>query len=341
MIDRVLLAALLLFCMPAVAGPHPDVLTAHGIVGRWLAAQNQRQFDAYAALYADEFEGIKRTAAGRETRLKLVDWKADRKKMFTAKNLAVEIYGEEYGREKSGAITAIFYQLFRSGSYGDQGLKILQLKKGTDGTMKIVHEEIAAVKPLDQGANASAGKSRVDAVFPKGFAPEIYADGGPCKDDLCSARLLLKAPAGEKAVPLGQFTNNPEGEFTGDYRAALRVFSIVPFGALKNAVLVVLENSLRDKPNEPIGRRAVLLTGAPEYQVWWSGDLLTFAQGRQASYSAQGQTVTQYVPGSGKGAPMLCRAALTGAADSGKPELIYGCGEGAPQIIPLSGSSHH
>jgi hypothetical protein len=337
MIYRVLSAALLLFGMPAMAAPHPDVLAAHAVVGRWLAAQNQRQFEAYAGLYADEFEGIKRTATGKETRLKLADWKADRKKMFTTKNLTVEIYGEEYGREKSGAITAIFYQLFRSGAYADQGLKILQLKKAADGTMKIVHEEIAAVKPLDHGADASAGKSRVDAAFPKGFAPEIYADGGPCKNELCTARLLLKTPAGEKAVPLGQFTNNPEGEYTGDYRAALRVFSIVPFGGLKNAVLVVLENNLRDKPNEPLGRRAVLLTGAPEYQVWWSGDLLTFANGRQASYSALGQTVTQYVPGSGKGAPMTCRAALTGAADSGKPELIYGCGEGAPQIIPLGG----
>lgn len=304
----------------AHADPHPDVLAAIGLVGRWTEAQNKRRFDDYAALYADDFEGVKRTAKGAETRLALAAWKADRKKMFAGKSLSVEVYGEEYGREKDGSIGVMFRQIFRSGSYGDQGFKILQLKKGADGKLRIAREEIDDVRPLDAAtAELSPGKSRVDAAFPKDFASEIYGDGGSCKNEQCAARLLVKSAGGEKAVPLGTWTNNPEGESTGDYRAALRAFSLVPFGSLKalRPVLVVLENTLQNKTADVVARRATLVTAAPDYRVLWSGDLFTAA-------AAKGGKNTS------------CRAALYAAAADNKPELLHLCDGGAPKTTRLA-----
>lgn len=321
---------------PAAADPHPDVLAAYGVVGRWLDAQNQRRFDAYAALYAPGFDGIKRTAKGAETRLDLAGWKADRKKMFAGKSLSVEIYGEEYGREKDGAITVVFQQVFRSGGYGDTGFKILQLRKGAGGALQIAHEEIDNVKPLDAGANIAGGTRRIDGVFPSSFAAQVVGSGGPCKDEICTARLRFGAGKDEREVVIGLYQNNAEGESTGDYAATVRAYSIVPFSALRSAALVVLDNAPSDKPAELLLRRATLVGGAPDYKLLWAGDLLAAPKAPKAkplAYKAGAETFTQAAPGAEKRA--ACRAALAGSTDGGKPELLYACDGAAPQITRL------
>src|SRR5437899_2903508 len=75
----------------AITDPTADTTkaTTKATVDAWLAAQNQGDFDAYVALYDPSFVGIKRTSDGGETKLKLKKWKADRKKMFAAKQEVV------------------------------------------------------------------------------------------------------------------------------------------------------------------------------------------------------------------------------------------------------------
>lgn len=324
------------FARPAAADPHPDVLAAFSVVGKWLDAQNQRKFDAYAALYAPDFAGVKRTAKGAETKLDLAGWKADRKKMFGGKSLSVEIYGEEYGRDKEGTITVVFQQVFRSGTYADTGFKILQLRKSGSGPLLVTREEIDNVNALDGGVDIAGGTKRIDGVFPSSFAAQVMGSGGPCKDEVCTARLRFGAGKDEREVAIGLYQNNAEGESTGDYAATVRAYSIVPFSTLKSAALVVLENAPQGKPAEVLLRRATLVGGAPDYKLLWAGDLLAPAKGAKVkplTYKAGAETFSQTGPGRDK--RTACRAALAGSTDGGKPELLYGCDGAAPQIARL------
>ena len=118
--------------------PSLDRDAAVALVGRWLDAQNRGDFEAYQALYAPGFAGVKRTTR-RTQRFERAGWLEDRRRMFrrpmqvTATGIVVLAQGD------SAAVT--FVQRWASGSYADEGTKRMQLVL-VDGKPAIRFEEL-------------------------------------------------------------------------------------------------------------------------------------------------------------------------------------------------------
>lgn len=104
----------------------------------WLEAQNSGAFDAYAALYTEDFKGVRRS--GKQTvRLDRTGWLKDRKKMF-ARPMLVAARDVEITLGP-GRATARFTQEWSSGKYHDVGPKVLEVV--ADGTkLAIAREEL-------------------------------------------------------------------------------------------------------------------------------------------------------------------------------------------------------
>jgi hypothetical protein len=248
-------------------------MQGHAVVGRWLETQNQRRFSDYVALYAADFQGVKKTAKGVETSLNLQQWKADREKMFRRPNLTVEIFAEQYAVEPTGEISVAFTQVFRSGSYSDQGRKAMLLKQ-RDGEWKIVKEQLIDAGAVEAGAivTASAGEN-VATAFPKSFADELRLDVFPCnKKNVCDATLTIGRDK-QKRVVLGKLESDAEGESTGLMHYRVRSFQYVPFGPLNGTVLAVVDTIDRDDSSRLEGRIATILGRAPAYASMWSGEI--------------------------------------------------------------------
>lgn len=115
-----------------------DREAAVAFVGRWLDAQNRGDYEAYQALYAPGFAGVKRTTR-RTQRFDRAGWLEDRRRMFrrpmqvTATGLEVLVQGE------SANVT--FVQRWASGSYADEGTKRMLLVL-TEGKPTIRFEEL-------------------------------------------------------------------------------------------------------------------------------------------------------------------------------------------------------
>ena len=130
--------AIVSWAAPPAAGDQAAVTAA---VERWVAAQNGRDFAAYAASYGDAFEGVKRTSRGRTTRYTRARWLEDRRRMFegggqqvVARDARVEV--------SAATATVSFTQLWRSPTYADRGTKALQLARGADGVWQLTREEM-------------------------------------------------------------------------------------------------------------------------------------------------------------------------------------------------------
>lgn len=110
------------------------------LVDRWLEAQNKGDFAAYAALYSEDFRGVRRS--GKKTvRLDHAGWLADRKKMFKrAMRVELSALEIEVGR-KSAEVR--FVQEWASGSYRDVGPKVIRVVETADG-LRITGEEMLA-----------------------------------------------------------------------------------------------------------------------------------------------------------------------------------------------------
>ena len=115
------------------------------MLATWLSAQNDGDFAAYSALYGKAFLGIRRTSDGREKKMKLKAWKADRKKMFK-KAMEVAADNPQVKTSETGA-TISFLQRWKSGSYADHGTKVLKLAYDKAGAMQIVREELLSSTP--------------------------------------------------------------------------------------------------------------------------------------------------------------------------------------------------
>ncbi len=144
-----MLRALIVACLllvPTVARADADAdADARAVVAAWLAAQNDGDFKAYAASYDAKFVGIRRTSDGREKKMKLKAWKADRKKMFKRTQV---VAADELKLEVTAAgVTARFLQRWKSGSYADHGTKLLRLAYTKAGAMKIAREELLSSTP--------------------------------------------------------------------------------------------------------------------------------------------------------------------------------------------------
>ncbi|MBN2715447.1 MAG: nuclear transport factor 2 family protein [Deltaproteobacteria bacterium] len=104
----------------------------------WLKSQNEGDFQQYAALYAQRFDGIKR--AGRKTfRYDRKGWLEDREKMFKKK---MTVAADDL-KIQAGTVTArvSFIQTWSNGRFSDKGPKVLQLFL-ENGNLRIFNEEM-------------------------------------------------------------------------------------------------------------------------------------------------------------------------------------------------------
>jgi hypothetical protein len=108
----------------------------------WLTAQNQGKFEAYAALYASKFSGIKRSGP-RARRMAREAWLVDRKSMFK-KKMKVEMSNLVISLAASAANVS-FTQRWASGTYKDEGPKrMLLVLEGNQ--YRIAQEEMLTSK---------------------------------------------------------------------------------------------------------------------------------------------------------------------------------------------------
>jgi ketosteroid isomerase-like protein len=135
------------------------------LLQRWLKAQNDGDLPAYVALYADRFEGVRRTGE-RSVRLDRKGWVADRTKMF-ARKIAVEARDITIA---GGAVAQVhFNQTWSSGTFQDTGPKAMVIVR-EKGALRVSREEML--------------KSDLErAKAPPAFSPDRFAfvihDGGP------------------------------------------------------------------------------------------------------------------------------------------------------------------
>jgi hypothetical protein len=123
----------------SVAAPHNlSEVELRAFLQRWLDAQNQGNYEAYAALYAQKFFGVKR-AGPRVTRFAREGWLEDRKRMFQ-KPMTVEAKEPRFRAGLSSAEIELT-QRFASGTFADEGLKRLLVVREA-GTLKLAQEEM-------------------------------------------------------------------------------------------------------------------------------------------------------------------------------------------------------
>jgi ketosteroid isomerase-like protein len=121
-------------------------------VERWVQAQNDADFDAYAALYAEDFSGIKRVA-DKETRFDREGWLADRRRMFERDQRVVASNLEVLrGRD---AVGVSFDQAWSSSTFSDRGRKLLTLRQnGSD--FRIAREQMLSSELSSQKERSGA-----------------------------------------------------------------------------------------------------------------------------------------------------------------------------------------
>lgn len=205
------------------------------------------------------------------------------------------VYVDQYSREKDGRIAAAF----REYAAPAQVRLVVLLLAEEGGRMRVVREDR---KPPAAAAQVvvplGTGKLQVTELFPAGFAQAVTLDGGRCdRRGRCPCRLLL---GGGPAISLGSFSNHPEGEWTGDEEATLRVVPLLSFGAAAGWVMAVVENRVKDGP--VIERRGTLLGQGPGRAPLWTGELM--APGADA-------------------AP--CRLSVLAESAAAQPTLLPGC----------------
>jgi hypothetical protein len=123
-------------------------------IERWVDAQNQGDFAAYAALYDQgHFRGLKRTKGGKATRSDWPGWRADREKMFdkgrmtvAVEELAIETWLHKGSTLRPGICEARFVQRWRNPRYADHGVKVLQFFRTKSG-MAILYEDMLTSAP--------------------------------------------------------------------------------------------------------------------------------------------------------------------------------------------------
>src|SRR5262249_30328876 len=111
---------------------------ADELLERWLKAQNDGDFSAYQALYAPEFQGIRRSGP-RVARFDRAAWLKDRERMFKQR-MVINADHVRWATSRDQA-RGIFDQTFRSGRYQDRGKKELVLVERA-GALAIVREEM-------------------------------------------------------------------------------------------------------------------------------------------------------------------------------------------------------
>lgn len=115
-----------------------DTEEARASVLAWVKAQNDGDFDAYQAMYADKFQGIKRVGP-KTFKYDRSGWVKDRGRMFK-KKMEVQAKLFEF-KSSSSSVVVRFEQTWASGDYRDVGAKQLVLVKD-GGALVIAREEM-------------------------------------------------------------------------------------------------------------------------------------------------------------------------------------------------------
>lgn len=130
------------------------------LIDGWLAAQNQGDFAAYAALYADDFRGVRRS--GKKTvRLDRSGWLADRQRMFK-RPMTVAISSLEIAVGPDQARVG-FVQDWASGKYHDVGPKVL-IVTSTAAGLRIAGEEMLSSILIAAAANLPVASAQLALV---------------------------------------------------------------------------------------------------------------------------------------------------------------------------------
>lgn len=123
-------------------------------IENWASIQTNKAIDSYSRLYSDEFQGIKKTKTGKTSFYNYSEWMNDRRKMYSsAKNLSISAYDiSVVSFDPNSAETKVqFTQYYYSDSYSDEGMKIMHLKRGSSGEIKIIKEEMVYSGEITEG----------------------------------------------------------------------------------------------------------------------------------------------------------------------------------------------
>ena len=169
---------LLLAAAARADGPGDLAAQARALVEQWQKAQNDGDFNAYGALYAARFNGVRRSGA-RTVRLDRAGWMKDRGRMFK-KTMEVSIEALEIAAAPTSA-RVVFVQRFKQGRYEDRGPKQLVIVPEPGGA-RIAREEMLSSEMVGAAGPAAARDPRTlafvsdDAVTDNGVvlstAPE-------------------------------------------------------------------------------------------------------------------------------------------------------------------------
>ncbi|MFO0694102.1 MAG: DUF4440 domain-containing protein [Polyangiales bacterium] len=136
---------------PAAAAPAPAASPSqaladaevNALLDAWLAAQNRGDFEAYQALYAQRFHGVRRTRE-RVVALDRKGWLADRRRMFE-RPMVVSLDQVRIAKSSTSAVVDVV-QTWSSARFADTGPKrFLVVREG--GALRIAQEEMLASRP--------------------------------------------------------------------------------------------------------------------------------------------------------------------------------------------------
>ena len=169
----------------------------------WVDAQNQGRFDAYSALYAARFDGIRRSR-DRVVRLDRAGWMADRQRMF-ARPMTVAISDVEVSSSPN-VVNVRFTQRWSSGTYSDEGPKRMLLTPEGEG-LRISIEEmldsrgLSGVEATIAGGVFSAYETNAGTLVVLGEVSDALGAGAPRLTRAEASYIALRdAAAGVPAV---------------------------------------------------------------------------------------------------------------------------------------------
>jgi hypothetical protein len=143
------------------------------IFDRWVASQNEGDFEAYASLYDLTFTGVKRSGS-RTREFDRAGWLADRRRMFRNK-MAVKAENIRIDVQSSRA-QIVFTQTWAQGSYKDIGKKqLIMILSGNQWL--IAGEEMLHSQQLPAAGDVAR---RLEAV-----AARVCE----CRDEACANKL--------------------------------------------------------------------------------------------------------------------------------------------------------
>ncbi len=206
---------------PATAPTEPTAATlldeqaVRALVERWLAAQNDGDFEAYSATYASPFFGIKRSGP-RTTRHDRAAWLTDRRHMFR-KPMRVQA-AELQVAPSSTAARVSFTQTWSSGNYQDVGPKQLVVAR-QDGGLFIAREEMLESTVLSEGTDQPAPPSPGEFTFVEeigGRAYLVLEPAQPLETQDVQAQLLERGSFSAATKPLGAPLPTPLAALAGE-----------------------------------------------------------------------------------------------------------------------------